>query len=531
MGANIHMEKRSKAKFVIIGVVLVIAVIAVTGYLARGEILKMFNPGAYLAMAASNTAKELDLGSSGNAYYDMLRNIYAGSYSQTVSADLTNLTVPDTALPDYVVKAGVAISTDVDRANKKSSVGIKLRTGGAALLTANLFVGNSSLALQIPELYDSFLSVPTANFADKWNKSAVGGMTSKISEDIDVSNAFDMIYGADEPAAAAAANPLPGDLIAIFSKYYTKAEIKNSGKQAVDLPAGNEAKQSLITVSLTQTDFKNMIKDASYTIIDDGNNDTLKRLQEQSGGVLDAESVKKNITDTLDKISFSDPVVFNVFCDGRNRIVGLSFNTTIINADTAGEGSGLSAGISINNGQKLGDIAQIESKVKNSEVSYRMLISSDKSASKGQYYENSLNITIDDTNKNSRTFNCNIKTTYDGAAGSDNFKFSGAADTGNNDFTVSIDAAGNVVKDDNARSFNADFSNLTCKASQNGKAFSVSVKGGYSLAAKKEDVTDPANTEDLLLMDEIKLYAIMQQIYVKVSNIPAFSEIFGSLSA
>ena len=520
-------QKRSKTKYILIGLVLIIAIIAVTGYLARGEILKMVNPAAYLTMAASNTAKEIKTDSFDNEYYDLLRNIYAGSFSQTIPADLTNLTIPNAGLPDFIARAGLALSADVDRSNKKSLIGLKLRTGGAALLSANLFVGNDMLALQVPELYDSYLTVPTSDFVNKWNQSPISGMTMKIEQDIDIENAFDLIYGEGGPVQDVGPNPLPSELLAVFSSYYSKTVIKNSGKQTVELPDGNSVQLAMISVSFTQTEFKNMLLDACNTVID--NTDTFARLQEQYGYMPDTESVKRNITDSLNKISFPDPVVFGIYCDSRHRIVYVSLDTNIISADTAGQNTQLFTGVSLTGVKRLGDNVTVSSRIKNAQMAYRMQITSDTSASDGSYYENILSIGIDDDNINRCLLNSRIKASYDGSAGSDNFSFSGTASNCDNDFSISLNAVGNIDKNDNAKSLKADFSDLSLTSTLNNETISVAVKGAYSLAAITENVSEPADAKDVLSLDEMQLFIILQQVYGKISSIPAFSDILGNM--
>ena len=232
-------KKGSKAK-VFIGVLLVLVVIAAAGYLVRGDILRAVSPKAYLAMAAGSTVKELNSGSP-DSIFKTLQDIYAGSYTQTFGFDLNDLSIPNPNIPDIVKKAGLSFTTDVDRTNKKSIAGLKLRSGGATLLSANLFISNDTLALQLPELLDNYYSVPTADFVNQWNQSAISTMISPISSDVDISSAYDKIYGAgSQNPDENTANKLSGDLTSVFKGYEEKIEVKN-GFHKIILASGSTA--------------------------------------------------------------------------------------------------------------------------------------------------------------------------------------------------------------------------------------------------------------------------------------------------
>ena len=510
------VKKRAKTKYIIGGILIIAALAAVTGFLARGEIMKLVNPKAYLDMAAVNTLKELDTDSP---FLNLFQDIYAGSYSQTLSANLADISAPGVNLPAPLANAGFSLSTDVDRANEKSLSGLKLKAGGATILSADIFISDDSLAVRVPELYANYITAPTLNFVNKWNQSIVSVILGTINQNIDINNAYSAIFGkgGQSPEGNDTA-ALGKDLSNIFAGYYAKAPVKSAGKQTVAMSGGAPASLSLLTVSFTQSEFKGMLSDMANVIIDDAysmvNNQGLARMRPP-------ETVKGEIADSISKMSFSDPVVLKAYCDSRHRIVFTALDTNIISE--GGQNTSLSAGISLSGNNKLGDILRIDSRIKNSVTAYDLTITSDKSASSGQYYSNAVNIGISDGNNNNSPLDITLNTSYDGAAASDNFKFT--CESNGDGVSFSLEADGSVTKDDKAKSFAADFSDITFKSAQNGQNTAVSISGSYSLAAKTEDVTDPAGTVGLFTMGEQQLYAVIQEIYGKLQAIPAFSDL------
>ena len=243
--------------------------------------------------------------------------------------------------------------------------------------------------------------------------------------------------------------------------------------------------------------------------------------------MLNAEAVKRQFADALSQISFSDPVGLDVYCDGQIRIVYVTFDTNIISAKGGGQSTELNAGIDINGAKKLGDLVRITGQVSDNTSSYRMQVSADKSASSGQYFEGNVGINIDDVKNNSNLLTCSCKVTYNGADGEDSFHItSQAAGSG---FSVSLNADGTVTEDDSAKSYRADFSNVTFQSSQSGEGITFSLKGSYGAMAKTENIPAPNSSRDLLSMDDTQLYTVLQDIYTKLTNIPTFSNIFGSV--
>lgn len=175
-------------------VVLAVAIVLVIGFLSKDLIIHAVSPELYTKLALKNT-----IDSVLSDYSKMESILFGGSKDGTSSTVNLKLAIEDARSNDQWTNAelsmirgmGVDINTIFDEKNKELYLNGSFNVSGSKLISINSKLDDNELLLNIPELFDEVLSVPSKNFGREWNNSILGmesGLYVEDTLDISISN-------------------------------------------------------------------------------------------------------------------------------------------------------------------------------------------------------------------------------------------------------------------------------------------------------------------------------------------------------
>lgn len=241
-----------KPKWIVAAVIVAMILI---GLLAKEHIVYAVSPELHIKLATNNTIKEIQ------KHYSQIQSILFGkntknpSYSTSIKANMNyanhtdDWTNQDLSMLNGI---GVNLSTLFDEKNKELYLGGKYIIQGDELLSINTKLDDNELLINIPELFDHPLSIPSKNLGKDWNRSLLyEDSRFPLDETLDISisnlEAIFKVDKMDKETKKAYMNSLK---LMIQNARYEK-----SGRE--DLIIGDSSKKcNKTTIILNQEDIK-----------------------------------------------------------------------------------------------------------------------------------------------------------------------------------------------------------------------------------------------------------------------------------
>lgn len=179
----------SKSKWAIIAISLVI--ILLIGFMAKDYVIYAISPELYIKNAFGNTIHSVT-----KDYYKMQSLILGNNSSDLSYSTSANVSIKDASHTDlwenanlYILKGlGIDFKTIFDNKNKEYYFAGKYQISGNDVASLNLKLDDNELLLNVPELFDEAISVPSKSFGSEWNRSIFGRESYySLDDDLDIS--------------------------------------------------------------------------------------------------------------------------------------------------------------------------------------------------------------------------------------------------------------------------------------------------------------------------------------------------------
>lgn len=207
MGGQAHIKKDNtvskvtnskikRPKWIAVALIIILLLI---GLKAKEHIVYAISPELHIKLAANNTVKGIQKHYSKVESILLAKDAKNSSYSTNIKAIMNYANhTSDWNNEDFHMLNGMGIdfSTIFDEKKKELYLGGKYIIQGDELLSLNAKLDDNELLINIPELFDQVLSIPSKNLGRDWNQSFFyeqSGFPLDENLDISISNLEEML--------------------------------------------------------------------------------------------------------------------------------------------------------------------------------------------------------------------------------------------------------------------------------------------------------------------------------------------------
>lgn len=302
------------------------------------------NPKAKVTRALNDTSKEL---SSSKTFLDKMsggEDMFLAHKESGGAKENLVINILDSNIEEFseLGTMGFNITALTDSKNKKEAAEIAVNYNGADLGNINFYTDNNEFMINIPQIYDKWVTFDCKNIQDQYNNSVLGRYGEKMPSDEISLNLFD-----DEETELATYKEIKDIIIKNYFKE-KNGELK-SILEDIEVEKLDESKNISIngenqkcraySVFISKNEVNRFLESIySYAETDKQAEYTLRKLVED---IIDIDELKtisshkysqKTIEDIVSYLreNFSlDDVNMKVYIDNKGRAAGIDLNTKI----------------------------------------------------------------------------------------------------------------------------------------------------------------------------------------------------------
>lgn len=303
--------KKSKAKLIIIiCIILILIAGGAAGYIYYMQINKPINKFAKLSNQFFNTMiSQFSSEDNSTGINDKLAAILNGKFSANVklSANVSDLSYNDSLSSDssddltsYIndIKNQIGnyelnLTYEKDKQNKEQSLDISYtdKDAGETYNPYKVFNSGDNYGISLSEIYDKILTFTKTDLTDNGMEDVATVFDSILNMDYSTAiSTTDTNYGFTNDEI----NTILNNLKPVYDKYLT--EDKFTEQKNI-----NENKDSEITITMTEADFGNFLKD-TFSVLKD-NEDVKKIIADKLGLTEDYSTYNDNLSEIIDDVT------------------------------------------------------------------------------------------------------------------------------------------------------------------------------------------------------------------------------------
>ena len=414
----------------------------------------------------------------------------------------------------YIKDAGLSGTFQSTKDGKKANGNVKVTQSGIELVGASIFKDGDELGVSMPKVLDAPYAVKLSTFAEDYKKSALckmmGGETvsdEELNEVTEILSAFgEYMKGA---MTLSENKEFMTQMEALQAELIKNAEIKENGKQTLNLSNGKEKECTVYSGTLTGQELLDFVSKEMDAIMSlDFAKNYFDVIEKQTG---------TSMQDMMDELKNSEDLDENVTVDVDFLVDDSYFRglTLKLNGDDLEEGSFT---VAYTGEEYLMDGLTFDLNVKDSYDQLGMKIAFTQNlGEKSNVYTQHLdcNIEQDETSLGSVTYDYK----YDTKAKENNLDVSFGFDFGTE---AKADFTAKGTKTVNKDEVSTNLSQAKLSADVDYESFGLEFNCGYGVkAVKASDITvDKTGVKYILEMSESELASAIQNIQ---SNIQAFA--------
>lgn len=333
VSSTVISSKETKAGFKLkmkpkLGVLaLVLVVLLTVALVTKDYIIYAISPELHTKLALKNTIENID-----KDYSKIQSLFFTNNKSNSGNTSNLNVSVMDANHTNpwmdeglyYIKGMGIDMNTIIDEQNKELYFNGKYSLNGEEIVSTNIKLDDNELLINIPELFNKMVAIPSKDFGNEWNKSVFARETGeRIDDSIDISfSRLQEIYTGEELD-----KNTKEAYINAFKTMVMNADYEKSGKSTL-VADGKNKNCNKTVLKLKEEDIKHGILALLDAIkIDNRIKDSIdtglayQNISKPYSSGANYEEFQEAVEDLKDEIKEdfqADSVVLTVFTDNKN---------------------------------------------------------------------------------------------------------------------------------------------------------------------------------------------------------------------